>query len=126
MSCRPLMFYPFYADPEKLDVSLEKTERHTVEIYPRNSQGVDGCWTWGLSKAKSQISLLVANLASTGKWSVFRKDYLEGSSLFTKSKGLWLEKEMNHENGKEMIGQLFGNTPFDFPKSVDYIKKCIG
>ena len=122
---RPLMFYPFYADPEKLDVSLEKTERHTVEIYPRNSQGVDGCWTWGLSKAKSQISLLVANLASTGKWSVFRKDYLEGSSLFTKSKGLWLEKEMNHENGKEMIGQLFGNTPFDFPKSVDYIKKCL-
>ena len=122
---RPLMFYPFYADPEKLDVSLEKTDRHTVEIYPRNSQGVDGCWTWGLSKAKSQISLLVANLASTGKWSVFRKDYLEGSSLFTKSKGLWLEKEMNHENGKEMIGQLFGNTPFDFPKSVDYIKKCL-
>lgn len=124
-SNRPLMFYPLYADPKKLDVSLTKTERHTIEIYPRNSQGEDGCWTWGLEKATKFTNLLVANLASTGKWSVFRKDYLEGTSLYTKSKGLWLEKEMNHENGKEMMGSLFGKTPFDFPKSVDYIKKCL-
>ena len=122
---RPLMFYPIYADPDKLDVSLEPTERHTVEIYPRNSKGEDGCWTWGLPKAKNETSLLIANLANTGKWSVFRKDYLEGSSLFTKSKALWLEKEMNHENGKELMGKLFGKTPFDFPKSIDYIKKCL-
>ena len=124
-SNRPLMFYPLYADPNKLDVSLSKTERHTVEIYPRNSQGEDGCWTWGLEKATKFTNLLVANHASTGKWSVFRKDYLEGTSLFTKSKALWLDKEMNHENGKEMMGKLFGKTPFDFPKSVDYIKKCL-
>lgn len=32
---------------------------------------------------------------------------------------------MNHENGKEMMGKLFGKTPFDFPKSVEYIKKCL-
>ncbi|MEG2164178.1 MAG: site-specific DNA-methyltransferase [Bacteroidales bacterium] len=124
-SNRPLMFYPIYADPNKLDVSLTLSERHTIEIYPRNSQGEDGCWTWGLQKAKNEISLLVANLASTGKWSVFRKDYLEGTSLYTKSKALWLDKELNHENGKEMMGQLFGKTPFDFPKSVDYVKKCL-
>lgn len=124
-SNRPLMFYPLYADPNKLDVSLTKTERHTVEIYPRNSQGEDGCWTWGLEKATKFTKLLVANHASTGKWSVFRKDYLEGTSLFTKSKALWVDKEMNHENGKEMMGKLFGKTPFDFPKSVDYIKKCL-
>ena len=122
---RPKMFYPFYADPEKLDVSLSPDYRHSVEIYPRNSEGVDGCWTWGLEKATKEINLLVANHANTGKWSVFRKDYLEGTSLYTKSKALWLESEMNHENGKEMMGKLFGKTPFDFPKSVDYIKKCI-
>jgi adenine-specific DNA-methyltransferase len=122
---RPLMFYPFYADPVKLDVSLTPTSRHTVEIYPRNSQGEDGCWTWGLEKAKNETSLLVANHANTGKWSVFRKDYLDGSSLYTKAKSIWLEKGMNHENGKEIMGELFGKTPFDFPKAVDYIKKCL-
>lgn len=122
---RPLMFYPIYADPNKLDVSLTKTERHVVEIYPRNSQGEDGCWTWGLERAKTYTEFLVANLANTGKWSVFRKDYLEGTSLYTKSKALWLDKEMNHENGKEILGDLFGKTPFDFPKSIDYVKKCL-
>jgi adenine-specific DNA-methyltransferase len=122
---RPLMFYPLFANPDTLEVSLLPTEKHTVEIYPRNSQGEDGCWTWGLEKATAEIGLLVANHANTGKWSIFRKDYLEGTSLFTKSKALWLEKEMNHENGKETVGDLFGKTPFDFPKSVSYISKCL-
>lgn len=124
-SNRPLMYYPLYANPESLDVSLTKTERHSVEIFPRNSQGEDGCWTWGVEKAKNEISLLIANLANTGKWSVFRKDYLQGTSLYTKSKALWLDKGLNHENGKEIMGELFGKTPFDFPKSVDYVKKCL-
>jgi adenine-specific DNA-methyltransferase len=124
-SNRPLLFYPLYADPDKLDVSLSPTERHIIEIYPRNSKGEDGCWTWGRTKAENEISLLVANLANTGKWSVFRKDYFEGTSLTTKSKALWTDKEVNHENGKETMGKLFGKTPFDFPKSVDYIKKCL-
>jgi len=69
--------------------------------------------------------LLVANHANTGKWTVFRKDYLEGSSLYTKCKAIWLENVMNHENGKEEITKLFGFAPFDFPKSVEYVEKCI-
>lgn len=32
---------------------------------------------------------------------------------------------MNHENGKEVLRELFRTAPFDFPKSIDYIKKCI-
>jgi len=124
-SNRPKMFYPFYADPNTMKVSLTQDDRYSVEIYPRNSEGLDGCWTWGLEKTKANMHLLVANHASTGKWSVFRKDYLEGTSLYTKCKALWTETEMNHEYGKEMVGKLFGNAPFDFPKSVDYIKKCL-
>jgi adenine-specific DNA-methyltransferase len=122
---RPLMYFPFYANSKTMKVSLTKNKDFSVEIFPRNSQGEDGCWTWGFEKAKREIALLVANLASTGKWTVFRKDYLEGTSLYTKSKAIWLEKEINHENGKEEVGSLFGKTPFDFPKSVEYIKKCL-
>lgn len=124
-SNRPKLFYPIYADPKTMKVSLTQSDVYSVEIYPRNSEGLDGCWTWGVEKATENVDLLVANHASTGKWSVFRKDYLEGDSLFTKSKALWLESEMNHENGKEMIGKLFGSAPFSFPKSVEYIKKCV-
>ncbi|MDQ1266508.1 MAG: Mtase protein, partial [Bacteroidota bacterium] len=38
---------------------------------------------------------------------------------------LWIEKEINNENGKEIVRELFGDSPFDFPKSVDLIKKVI-
>jgi len=124
-SNRPNLYFSLYADPNKLDISLVLTKRHTIEIFPRNSQGKDGCWTWSIEKVQKNIMLLVANLANTGKWSVFRKDYLQGNSLLTKSKALWLEKSMNHENGKEELGKLFNKTPFDFPKSVEYIKKCL-
>lgn len=122
---RPNLFYPFFASADNLSVSIEEDDYHKIAIYPRNSEGEDGCWTWGKEKAAKDINLLVANLANTGKWSVFRKDYLEGSSLFTKAKALWLESEMNNENGKEVIRNLFGKTPFDFPKSVQYIMKCL-
>ena len=52
---RPLMFYPLYADPNTMGVSLTATERHTVEILPRNSAGEDGCWTWGIEKATKKL-----------------------------------------------------------------------
>lgn len=61
-SNRPLMFYPLYANPETLEVSLTKTDKHTIEIFPRNSQGEDGCWTWGREKATNYTNLLVAKL----------------------------------------------------------------
>ncbi|WP_308516730.1 site-specific DNA-methyltransferase [uncultured Varibaculum sp.] len=124
-SNRPNLFYAFYADPKSGEVSLEPDERHIQPIYPRNSEGADGCWTWGEQKARENIGSLVGHQASTGKWTVFRKDYLRPESKVTKSKGLWLEPEMNHERGKERVRELFGYTPFDFPKSVGYLKKCI-
>lgn len=89
---RPKMFYPFYANPKDMTVTLHPDDLHSIEIFPKNSEGIDGCWTWGFEKSTNNLELLVANLAYTGKWSVFRKDYLEGTSLFTKSKALWLER----------------------------------
>lgn len=123
---RPNLFYPFYADPETCEVSLCKQGTFTLEIVPQNSEGVDGCWTWSRAKAKKFGHLLVAKQANTGKWSVFRKDYLDESSSSTKAKALWLEAGLNHERGKERVRELFeGKAPFSFPKSTDYVKKIL-
>ncbi len=122
---RPNLYYPIYSNAEMTKVSLEKDEVFNVEILPVNSLKEDGCWTWGMSKVRENINLLVPSKASTGNLRVFRKDYLEGSSLLTKSKSVWSDSEINHENGKEMLGKIFNKTPFDFPKSVEYIIKCL-
>jgi len=122
---RPNLFYPFYADPKTGEIALECEGRFSVEILPRNSAGEDGCWTWGRARAKKEADLLVARLVGTGAWRVFRKDYIPSDGATTKQKALWLDKSINYENGKEELGRLFGRTPFDFPKSVGLVLKCL-
>ncbi|WQD12865.1 MAG: site-specific DNA-methyltransferase [Lawsonella clevelandensis] len=123
---RPNLFFPFYADPDTCEVSLFKQGTFTLEIIPQNSKGIDGCWTWSKKRAEEFGHLLVARQATTGKWSVFRKDYLDETSSTTKAKALWLESGLNHERGKERVRDLFqGLAPFSFPKSTDYVKKVL-
>ena len=123
---RPNLFFPFYADPDTSEVSLRRQGTYTLEIFPQNSEGIDGCWTWSKQRAEELGHLLVARQANTGKWSVFRKDYLDESSSMTKAKALWLEPGLNHERGKERVRDLFqGKAPFSFPKSTDYVKKIL-
>lgn len=124
---RPNLFFPIYVDPQTGQVSLERTAKFSIEVFPRNRKGDDGCWTWGREKVEHEKPLLIAKQTRTGGWRIFRMDYLEknGSIATTKIKSIWLDKSINHENGKETIGNLFGRAPYDFPKSVDLIAKCV-
>ncbi|NKE10702.1 MULTISPECIES: site-specific DNA-methyltransferase [Kocuria] len=131
---RPNLFYPFYVDPNNLDsngyssVSLEKNDRHVLEVYPRNSQGNDSCWRWGTTKAGQNIvqgdpdaSQVVAKAVRTGGWNVYEKNRRSTQ----KAKTIWDETEVRTEAGTREVRQLFGKTMFDHPKPVDLIKKVI-
>ncbi|MBK2112061.1 site-specific DNA-methyltransferase [Francisella tularensis subsp. novicida FSC159] len=126
---RPNLYYPIYINPINNEVSLTKSTLFYECATPINSKGEDGCWTWSTKKFESEVKNLVANRASTGIWRVFRKDYIPDGGAFTKEKSIWLDKSINHENGKERLGEIFklsGNqVPFSFPKSTDLISKCI-
>jgi adenine-specific DNA-methyltransferase len=122
---RPLLFFPVYVNPVTKEVSLVRQGDSSVEVYPLNSKGEEGCWTWGKEKVGNNLSMLTGRQVSTGAWRIYRKDYLPAEGATTKEKSIWLDKTINHENGKEELGKLFGRTPFDFPKSVDLMKKCI-
>jgi adenine-specific DNA-methyltransferase len=124
---RPKLYYSIFSNIDGDSISLHTSDLHCVDILPINSAGVDGCWTWGKDKFDREKELLVAKKASTGAWRVFRKDYLHqnGSIATTKEKAIWLDKNINNENGKEILTEIFGTCPFDFPKSHELIKKCI-
>lgn len=122
---RPNLFYPIFVNPKTNKVSLNKDKDYSEEALPQNSKMKDGCWTWGKTKVEGNIGLLIGRKTSTGVWRVYRKDYIPEGGAYTKEKSLWIDKNINHENGKEELGKLFGETPFSFPKSVDLIKKCL-
>ena len=122
---RPNLYYPIYINPSTSDISLEKLTPFSEEALPLNSEGKDGCWTWSRDKVTKNTQLLVGKKVSTGVWRVYRKDYAPEDGATTKEKSLWLETNLNHENGKEVVRELFGESPFDFPKSVDLIKRTL-
>ncbi len=126
-SNRPNLFYTLFADPLSGTVRVEPDSTHTVEILPRNSREQDGCWTWSKGKAQAHIGELVARQTRAGTWRVFRKDRLyseNGTLVTTKAKTIWIDKDINNENGKELIGSLFGKAIFDFPKPTRLVERC--
>ena len=122
---RPNLFYPLFVDPHTGEVSLSRNAAFKVEVLPLNSKEEEGCWTWGKEKVARNTGLLLGRQVNTGAWRIFRKDYIPVDGATTKAKSIWVDKTINHENGKEELGRLFGKTPFDFPKSVELIKKCL-
>ena len=125
---RPNLFYPIYVDPIDGDSSLNKTEKHTVKVLPEDSSGREGCWTWSKDKIKENPDLIVGvkTRGSGNGWRIYRKDYLPENGGTTKERSLWLGKDINHEVGKEVLRKIFqSDYPFEFPKSVNLIKKCI-
>ena len=120
---RPNLWYPIYANSQNGKVSLEKKGDFNIEILPINSTGSEQCWTWSKDKFIKENNLLVAKKNNNDIWRVYRKDYLQGGSLYTKEKSLWIDKTVNHENGTEHIRNLGINFPY--PKSEELIFKVI-
>jgi adenine-specific DNA-methyltransferase len=127
-SNRPNLFFPVFVNSQTSKVSLKKDKDYTIEALPKDSKNIDGCWTWSREKVAANLDLLVGRQVSTGTWRIYRKDYLHdesGEIAVTKAKAIWLDKEINNENGKEVCNEIFGKCPFDFPKSVELEKICV-
>jgi adenine specific DNA methylase Mod len=129
---RPNLFYPFYVNPENsgnyCSVSLIKDEKHNIEVKPYNSAGKESVWRWGKEKSEKNIVVnnldmtqLVAKQKADGNWNIYEKNRRDT----TKAKSVWDEPEMRTESGTRSFRELFNESYFDHPKSIDLIKRCI-
>ena len=131
-SDRPNMFFPFYVSPTGLTVSLIKDDEHTYEVLPKRPTGEESRWTWGSETASARTRELVAKEITRGNskdYDVYRIDLLEdeaGKQKLQKVKSVWDEKELNYQNARTVIKELFGNSElFDFPKPVELVVKLL-
>ena len=128
---RPKLYYPLYIDPKNGSVSLVQDEKHGQEVLPvtfDESGIVETCWTWSKKKVIENSKLLIARKIDDGSWRVFRKDYLideSGNISRTLPKSLWIDKEINNDQGKRSIKTLFGKSIMDFPKSTELLKRLL-
>ena len=129
---RPNLFFPIYVAPETASetgyalVALEPSRVFSVEVWPRNSEGVDGCWRWGRDKLRS-VQLVgscpdvVARQRRDGEWNIYEKSRKSS----TKAKSLWTETEVISEQGTVELGALGLSEVFAHPKPVGLLTKCI-
>lgn len=130
---RPNLYYPFYVNENGIDkdgfcpVSLERTDKYTIEVYPYNSKGEESCWRWGKkltlenNNIDTQLSNIVAKRKKDGNFNIYEKYRKETY----KAKTIWDEVEMITEKGTVELGEHGLSKYFEFPKSVALIKKCL-
>jgi adenine-specific DNA-methyltransferase len=129
---RPKMYYPIYINPLDGSVSLEKSELFTIECLPKRPTGEEGRWTWSKEKLQLESNMIFGKKVKRDDdenyWDVFRKDYFSdefGDIKETKAKTIWAEKEVNYQNGRTVLKELFNLDIFDYPKPVEMVKKCL-
>jgi adenine specific DNA methylase Mod len=129
---RPHLFFPLYVNPKNNTVSIVRTDEYCIEALPKRPTGEEGRWTWSLEKVKANINALVGKKVMRkgldNFYDIFRKDYLydeEGKELTTKPKTVWAEKQLNYQNGRNEIKEIFGADIFDYPKPSFLVKKAI-
>ena len=128
---RPNLFYPFYVSSNSVNedgyanVSIEKDDNFNIEVLPRNSEGIDGCWRWERATSKNGLvnpfSVIVAKQKRNGEWNIYQKS----RKNTTKAKSIWNDNEVISEQGTIELGKLGLKNIFDHPKPLELVKRTI-
>ena len=129
---RPMLHYPIYVNPETKEVSLSPSSDYSIEVIPQRPSGELSRWTWSPQKLSKQKNEIVGVKVNEGtdkeKWDIARKNYLateSGELRTTKVKSLWVEKEINYQNGGTEVKEIIGDGLFAYPKPLFLLRKII-
>ena len=127
-AARPRLFFPVYVNPSSGTVRLEKDEAHQVEVFPRKSDGSDGCWRWGTAKVSENIAdLRGTRVEHSDRWNVSYKVFLEkdGEERVSKAKSVWFGPEFSTDAATKSLRALLPSVTRMTPKPVGLLKQII-
>lgn len=130
---RPKLHYSIFINPKNGKVSLVSSDEYCIEIIPKRPTGELGRWTWSKEKLESNKNLIIGKPVNRkgidDAWDIFRKDYFDdedGDEKTAKVKTIWIEKEINYQNAKNELKDLFNNSElFDYPKPIYIVYRLI-
>jgi adenine-specific DNA-methyltransferase len=147
-SDRPNMWFPLFLDQNSGNLSPERKSPSDIEIKPIKSDGTDGRWRWGKDKVGKNVRRLEARYVSkSDKWNVSYPVFLDAASTPIEGeddleedeeygedddpvagslpKSIWMGGEFSTDAGKRRFKALIPETPLEYPKSVELLKRCI-
>jgi adenine-specific DNA-methyltransferase len=125
---RPKLYFPVFVDPDSGDCSMTQSNRHSVEVYPKKSDGSDGCWRWGFSKVKQSVSSLRGTkVEGKDRWNISYRVYLEadGKVRVSKPKSVWFGPELSTDAATKALKVLVPEVTDFTPKPVELLKNII-
>ncbi|MBM3465590.1 MAG: site-specific DNA-methyltransferase [Armatimonadetes bacterium] len=129
---RPNLYFPIYVAPQDVDdigcakIALAPDVRFSLEVWPRNRAGADGCWRWSRDLLRTveldgACPVVVARQRRDGGWNVYEKS----RKNTTRAKSLWTETGMINELGTVELGTLGMGGCYDHPKPLGLLRKII-
>ena len=104
-------------------MSIESNKEYKNIIYPNNRNGNR---VWKLIKESLQEEIdnnLIFAKKTRGEWNIYRRIKRE---LTNKSKTIWTDSKYDaNTHGTNIIKDIFGESVFDFPKSIYTLKDIV-
>jgi adenine-specific DNA-methyltransferase len=122
---RPKMYFPIYINPKTNEVALEKDKDFSIEIFPKKSDGTEGCWRWGFNTVLQRLEFLEGlTVNNEVGHDIFEKDYLEtnGEIRRIKPKSVMIGSNYSTDGATKSFRALFDAPVFNNPKSVHFLK----
>lgn len=136
---RPTMFYPIYLNTETNKMRIPEMEwndnkqeydikdslaPYETEILPIKEDGNQGCWYFGVERAKKEVDEFRVEKRKEGDYSIYVKyRATEGLSPFT----FWDDAKYSAtEHGTALLKQIFGeHEAFSYPKSIYLVEDSL-
>jgi len=129
---RRLSFYPIYVkDGQVVDIGtvpdddFHPTGKNVhlpnglIEVWPIDQDGVERRWNFGLDSIRENLDRIAA-LKVDDEWDLFV------THEQTVPKTVWSGGELDAgKYGNSLLIDMLGEKRFDFPKSINLVKKCI-
>ena len=134
---RRALYYPIYIKGEEIrtpimtwDISDESwiVEEPPIDgeqvVFPDNDDGVQKTWRWEWKTVDKSKSLLAVRKDRSGKDYVYYKRYPNEDGVVSVSS--WFDaKHSSTEHGTALLKNLFGASPFSYPKSIHAVVDSI-
>jgi adenine-specific DNA-methyltransferase len=129
-SARRALYYPIYIYGEKIRtpkmiwnnddeswIIQESPKEDEQVVFPDNEVGVQKTWRWEWKTVEKSKSLLAVRKDRSGKDYIYYKRRPNEDGVVSVSS--WFDaKHSSTEHGTALLKNLFGTSPFSYPKSI--------
>ena len=125
---RPRLYFPLYANPQSGQISLTKSDTFPTEIFPKKSDGSDGCWRWGFTTVEKNLDDIRAfKVEARDKWNISYRVYLEknGETRSAKPKSVWMGPEFSTDRATKALRSLIPGLTDITPKPPELLAQIM-